>query len=96
MKSIKEMDRSITCLALQLPESVWDDINKKWQEVKKDILIKKDERLQKIIEKIDNKDDPMWSEKAEVFDFYHEHFEYILGKLLRYENKSSTARLVDD
>lgn len=30
----KDMDRSIKCLALELPEPVWQDVNNKWQAFK--------------------------------------------------------------
>jgi hypothetical protein len=34
-KAIEEMDKSVKCLALELPESVHDDVAKTWQDVKK-------------------------------------------------------------
>jgi len=33
-ESIANMDKSVKCLALELPASVWNDVNQKWQEVK--------------------------------------------------------------
>jgi len=35
--SINEMDRSINFLALELPETIWEDVNKKWENLKSDI-----------------------------------------------------------
>ncbi|HRP30492.1 MAG TPA: DUF551 domain-containing protein [Agriterribacter sp.] len=34
MNKTLEMDNVIKCLALELPEPVWNDVNKKWQEFK--------------------------------------------------------------
>jgi len=31
---IADMDKSIRCLALELPEPVWEDVNKRWQSLK--------------------------------------------------------------
>jgi hypothetical protein len=33
MDAIAEMSKSVKCLALELPESVWNDINKRWNAV---------------------------------------------------------------
>ena len=33
MDVIAEMSKSVKCLALELPESVWNDINKRWNAV---------------------------------------------------------------
>ena len=30
----KDMDKAIRCLALELPEPVWNDVNKRWQNLK--------------------------------------------------------------
>lgn len=38
---LAEMDKVVKCLALQLPEAVWDDVNKKWQELKAQLLVSK-------------------------------------------------------
>lgn len=37
MDSIKEMSRAVKCLSLELPESVINDIRKKWEDVLKEI-----------------------------------------------------------
>jgi hypothetical protein len=34
---IKEFDKVIRCLALELPEPVWDDVDKHWQELKTEL-----------------------------------------------------------
>ena len=31
---IADMDKSIRCLALELPGPVWEDVNKRWQSLK--------------------------------------------------------------
>jgi hypothetical protein len=40
-------------------------------------------RMQKIIDKVVNIDDPMWSVINEVFDFYHTNFQFILKYAVR-------------
>ena len=35
--AINEMNRSIRALALELPESIWRDVNEKWQSVLSEI-----------------------------------------------------------
>lgn len=42
MDSIEEMKKCILCLHIQLPESVMNDVDKKWNNVRKEI-----ERLKK-------------------------------------------------
>ena len=34
-KAYAEMDKAVRCLALELPEAVWIDVNAKWQAVRK-------------------------------------------------------------
>ena len=33
--AVAEMDTSVRCLALELPVPVWEDVNIKWQKVRK-------------------------------------------------------------
>jgi hypothetical protein len=36
-KKIAEVQKSVTCLALELPEAVHDDVSRRWQELKTEI-----------------------------------------------------------
>lgn len=36
-KLIKDMDRSILCLALELPEPIYKDVAKKWKALKTEL-----------------------------------------------------------
>ena len=43
------------------------------------------EEFQKIKDVINNDNDPMWSEKTEVFDFYNKHFLSLLDYIDKQE-----------
>jgi len=40
-KAIAEMDKSVLCLAIELPEPVWDDVSSKWQMIRGALVLKK-------------------------------------------------------
>lgn len=37
LKSVDEFDKCMTCLAVQLPAAVWDDVKHKWEAVKSEV-----------------------------------------------------------
>ena len=41
-EKIAEMDKSIKCLALELPGPVWDDVARRWNELKTELTLIKE------------------------------------------------------
>jgi hypothetical protein len=39
-QAIDEMDKSVRCLAIELPELVWNDVNGRWQAIKNALVQK--------------------------------------------------------
>lgn len=37
LKSIDDFDKCVTCLAVQIPAAVWDDVKQKWDAVKSEV-----------------------------------------------------------
>jgi len=60
---IKAMDKSITCLAVALPEDVYDDVRKTWQDLRAAIT------TQQVANPPHNpKDDDPWVDNADIDD----------------------------
>jgi hypothetical protein len=47
-KLIEEMDKSILCLAIELPESVHSDVYNKWEALKNAIIIQRGNEIESL------------------------------------------------
>lgn len=81
-EAIKDFNKAITCLAIELPEAVWSDVHLRWLKVHNEIGV-----LQSTVKELEREVERLKGlVKSQFFKYYDDDFQQDIWETFKTEN----------